>query len=388
MLNRFLNWLVSRIRGDVHIWIVVLFLTLFSVLVVYSSTGSLAYLKKSGNTEYYLFRQLMFIAVGLVLMYLIHRINYIYFLRISQLLLYISIPMLILTYLLGPSINEARRWLVLPGTGFTFQTSDLAKLAIIMYLARGLSKKQDEVKNFKTTFLPLAGAIVVICLLIAPSDLSTAVVILISSVLMLFIGRSKISHILGFLAVLIVAGSLSILIAFQLGAPGRVATWKSRIESYFNEEEESYQAQQAKIAIAKGELLGQGPGHSRQKNFLPNPYSDFIYAIIIEEYGLIGGIFIIFLYLYLLFRTVRIVLKSDKTFGALLAVGLSIMLVLQAFINMAVATNLLPVTGLTLPLISMGGTSVLISSISLGIILSVSRYIEENEKNNTAGVTA
>lgn len=373
-----MNWLLSRIKGDIHIWMIVLTLTIISVIEVYSSTGMIAYVKRAGNTEYYLFRQLTFIIIGFLFMYATHKINYIYFSRVAQILIWLSFPLMLLTYLFGPSINEAKRWLVLPGTNFTFQTSDFVKLALIMYLARLLSKKQDVIKDFKSTFLPAAIAILSVCVIIAPSDLSTAALIFVSALFMLFIGRVKLSHISLFVATIVVVGLLSVFIAIKMGAPGRVDTWKARWESYTSDEGESYQAQQSKIAIARGELFGKMPGGSRQKNFLPNPYSDFIYAIIIEEWGMVGGVFVLFLYLYLLFRVIKMVIKLPNAFGALLSIGLSLSLVLQAFVNMGVATGLLPVTGLTLPLVSMGGTSVLFTSISFGIILSVSRYIEEN----------
>jgi len=383
-----MDWLLSRIKGDVHIWLAVFIMTAISIMEVYSSSGTLAYLKFSGNTEYYLFRQIVFILIGFLFMYGTHLINYVYFSRLAQILLIITFPLLILTYFFGPSINDARRWLVVPGTNLTFQTSDLAKLALIMYLARMLAKKQNVIKDFKKGFLPLAAAIFAVCALIAPANLSTSLLLFTSGVMMLVIGRVRTSHLVLFIGTIIIVGSLSIFLAIKLGSPGRVATWQSRLETFTGKGGDDYQAVQSKIAIANGEILGKGPGHSIQKNFLPNPYSDFIYAIIIEEWGIIGGIIIIILYLWLLFRSIRIVIKSPNAFGALLAVGLSMSLVLQAFINMAVSTSLLPVTGLTLPLISLGGTSVLFTSISLGIILSVSRHIEDNIENAKPEVLA
>jgi cell division protein FtsW len=373
-----MQWLLTKIKGDIYIWLIVLILTVFSVLAVYSSTGSLAYKYQSGNTEYYLFKQLSFIVLGLIMMYLAHTVNYLYYSRIGQILLYISIPLIILTYLYGPSINEARRWLALPGTNMHFQTSDIAKMALIIYLARMLSRRQDYIKDLKRSFIPLAGPVLIICVMIAPSDLSTSILIFVSSMVLLFIGRVSIKHLALLMATLIVVLTFVAFLAVQLGKPGRVDTWKARVESYFSEDGDSHQKKQANIAIANGGLFGRMPGNGTQKNFLPNPYSDFIYAIIIEEWGLIGGILMIFLYLWLLQRSILIVIKSPRAFGALLAVGLAVSLVMQAFINMCVNTGLLPVTGLTLPLVSMGGTSVIFTSISLGIILSVSRNIEEN----------
>lgn len=376
-----MNWLLSRIKGDVHIWFVVFIMTAISVMEVYSSSGTIAYIRYGGNTEYYLIRQIVFILIGLLFMYGAHLINYIYYSRLSQILIIISIPLLILTLFLGPSINEARRWLIIPGTNLTFQTSDLAKLALIMYLARMLSKRQKEIKDFKKGFLPLAIPVILVCGLIAPSNLSTALLLFASGIIMMIIGRVNFLHISLFVSTMIIIGTLAIFLALKLGSPGRITTWQNRIENFTGKGEDNYQKIQAKIAVANGELFGKGPGHSVQKNFLPNPYSDFIFAIIIEEWGFIGAFLIVILYLWLLFRSIRIVIKSPNAFGALLAVGLSMSLVFQAFINMGVATTLLPVTGLTLPMISLGGTSVLFTSISLGIILSVSRYIEENIEN-------
>lgn len=375
-----MKWLLNQTRGDFVIWTIVVVLSVFSLLAVYSSTGTLAYRYQAGNTEYYLFKHLLLLLFGIAIMYLCHLINYRYYSRIAQILLYLSIPLLILTYIFGVDIHNAKRWLVLPGVNITFQTSDLAKIALIMYTARMLSKKQGVIKEFKEAFLPITGAILLICGLIAPSDLSTAGLLFTTCILLLFIGRVNIKYmaILGLSGILII--SVYIGISSFGSNQGRIHTWKNRIESYLSEEGNTYQSRQAKIAIASGNLMGKGPGNSTQRNFLPNPYSDFIYAIIIEEYGLLGGLFVIFLYLVLLYRSIRIVIKSPGAFGALLAVGLSLSLVLQAMIHAGVNTHLLPVTGLTLPLVSMGGTSLWFTSISLGIILSVSRYIEEEEE--------
>lgn len=376
-----MQWLLNKTRGDIVIWMVVFILSIFSLLAVYSSTGTLAYKYHAGNTEYYLAKHFMLMLFGLVMMYLCHLIDYRYYSRIAQILLYLSVPLLILTYFLGLEINQAKRWLVLPGINLTFQTSDLAKLALIMFTARLLSKKQVIIKDFKKSFLPIMGAVIGICGLIAPADLSTSFILFASCTTLMFIGRVNLKY----LSLLMLSGvilmSIYIGIASLSGSENRIKTWQSRIENFMDKDKASYQSQQANIAIASGGIFGRGPGNSIQRNFLPNPFSDFIYAIIIEEYGLIGGIMIIFLYLVLLYRTIRIVVKSPRAFGALLAMGLSISLVLQAMINMGVATHLFPVTGLTLPLVSMGGTSLWFTSISLGIILSVSRHIEDFEEN-------
>jgi cell division protein FtsW len=375
--------------GDKMIWMVVISLFIFSMLAVYSATGTLAY-KMAVGSEKYLFKQIAMTFFGLALMFGTHMIDYKYYSRVAQILWYISIPLLLYTMFFGTELNDANRWITLPFVGLTFQTSDLAKLALIMFLARQLSLKQDNIGNFKESFIPILIPIVVTTLLIAPENLSTAVILFFTSVFVMFIGRIAIKHIAlvfasGLLVLVLFIGLLFLLPDSML--KGRSATWKHRVESYYRQMngdgadmEEDYQVMQAKIAIAKGGIIKVNPGGSDQKNFLPHPYSDFIYAIIIEEYGLLGGTFLMCLYLFVLFRCIRIVIKSPKAFGALLAVGLGIALVTQAMINMAVAVNLVPVTGVTLPLVSMGGSSVIFTSIAFGIILSVSRNVESEQQ--------
>ncbi|MDZ4847499.1 MAG: FtsW/RodA/SpoVE family cell cycle protein [Chitinophagales bacterium] len=379
--------LLKQLHGDKVIWFVVFLLSVFSLLAVYSSTGTLAYKYQQGNTEYYLLKHFSILVTGLGLMYFAHLVDYRYYSRISQLLLYLSIPLLILTYFIGTEINSADRWITLPIINLTFQTSDLAKLALIMFLARVISKKQDIIHDFKNAFIPVILPVVVICLLIAPANLSTALMLFTTSVLIMFIGRIKVAHIAAMGGIMLVSLALMIFILVKTTENNRVATWVNRIEAqYFTDADdaEPYQVVQSKIAIAKGGIFGNGPGNSHQRNFLPHPYSDMIYSIIIEEYGLIGGAFVVFLYLLFLFRAIKIVVKTPNAFGGLLAVGLSISLVLQAMINMAVAVNLVPVTGQTLPLVSMGGTSLFFTSISVGIILSVSREAEMPKENKDA----
>lgn len=374
------------------IWLVVMLLTIFSMLAIYSSTGTLAYKMQGGNTEYYLVKQLAMSAFGLLIMFGAHLIDYRYYSRIAQLLWIISIPLLIYTMFFGTEINEASRWITLPVVGFTFQTSDLAKLALIMFLARQLSLKQDQIDDFKQSFIPILIPIVLTAILIAPENLSTSLVLFCTCVFIMFLGRVALKHIFMLFGVSIVAMGLFVLLLFVLpdkALVGRMGTWKNRIENYTSagkEVEESYQVQQAKIAIAKGGVFTLNPGGSDQRNFLPHPYSDFIYAIIIEEYGLAGGAFILSLYLFFLYRCIRIVIKTPKAFGALLAVGLGVALVIQAMINMGVAVNLLPVTGVTLPLVSMGGSSVIFTSVAFGIILSVSRQVELEEEKDVEDV--
>ncbi len=359
-------------------------LSLFGILAVYSSTGTLAYSKQSGNTEFYLIKQGGMLLLGLFIMWLSHLVDYRYYSRLSQILLFIAIPLLFYTLVFGSNLNDARRWITLPLIGLSFQTSDLAKLAIIMYIARFLSKRQDEIDNSKKTFWPIVASIIIICGLIAPANLSTALVLFMTCMVLLFIGRIPIKSLLGLSGIASIFFGIMLVVIINLPGQGRIQTWKSRIESFSNKKDASgsYQNQQAKIAIAKGGIFGVGPGKSSQRNFLPSPYADFIFAIILEEYGMIGGLFLVFLYLFFLFRCIKIVIKSPKTFGALLAVGLAFSLVIQAFINMGVAVNILPVTGLPLPLVSMGGTSTLFTSLAFGIILSVSRFIEEEKEED------
>ncbi len=375
------TWLDKHFKGDRTIWLIVFILSIFSLLAVYSSTGTLAYKYQSGNTEYYLIKHLIILAFGLALMYGAHLVKYTYYSKISRVALWLTVPLLVLTIVLGTNLNEASRWLTLPGTNITFQTSDFAKLALIMYVARMLSKKQDEIHNFRTAFLPVMAPVFLVCALILPANFSTSAVVFLSACYLMFIGRIRMKFILGMAGIGVVGFGLFILIALATGHTGRIETWKSRIEKFSGSEDtDNYQADQAKIAIAGGGFFGKFPGNSVQRNFLPHPYSDFIYAIIIEEYGLLGGVFILFLYLLLFFRVIRFIHHSPMAFGTLLAAGCAFMLVFQALINMAVAVNLFPVTGQPLPLVSMGGTSIWFTSLSLGIVLSVSSQVEKEKK--------
>jgi cell division protein FtsW len=375
--------LLRYFKGDRAIWIIVLSLSLLSLAAVYSSIVMLAYKHHEGDTEYYLFKHLRLIILGFILMYITHRVKYTYFSRISQIMLIISVPLLMYTLLRGANLNEASRWISIPGTGLTFQTSDFAKLSLIMYLARVLTQKQNEITEFRTILIHIMIPVAVICGLILPANFSTSALLFITSLILMFIGRVKLKYIGGVLGIGVLGFVL--LLGVATIAPKtlpRAATWKQRIVSYVSGDEEvdqdkNYQANLAKIAIATGGIVGKGAGNSTQRNFLPHPYSDFIYAIVVEEYGLLGGIVIVLLYLMLLFRGVSVSTKSEKTFGTLLAFGLSFSLIFQGMINMAVAVNLFPVTGQPLPFLSMGGTSLLFSSIAIGIILSVSKETAE-----------
>ena len=382
-----MNWLNQYTKGDKTIWIIVFILSLVSLLAVYSSTGTLAYKNQEGNTQYYLFKHLVILLFGILLMFITHRIPYNYYSRIAQIALFITIPLLLITLLTGTNLNQASRWIALPGTNLTFQTSDFAKLALIMYVARALARKQENIKDFKSAFLPIMFPVILVCGLILPANFSTAAVLFTTSLLLMFIGRVNMKYIGIMIAAGAVCLAIFLLIAKNFGHSTRIQTWENRIENFSKkgDSDANYQVDQAQIAIATGGITGKGPGHSTQRNFLPHPYSDFIYAIIIEEYGLIGGIFMVFLYLMLLGRTVMIVKKSPKAFAALLAVGCSFSLVFQALINMAVAVHLFPVTGQTLPLVSMGGTSLWFTSIAIGILLSVSRNIENETEEEEGG---
>lgn len=384
----------SKTKGDKVIWGIVVMLTMMSLLVVYSSTGSLAY-KLSKSTESYLFKQFVFIAVGLLIIYFAHRVNYTIYSRVAVFIFLTSIPLLLYTLVFGASLNEASRWIKLPIINLTFQTSDFAKLGLFMYLGRQLSRKQEVIKDFKKGFIPLILPVAIICMLIAPANLSTALLVGATSLLLMFIGRVNFKHIA--LVIAIAAIPVMILIGVAgayydkeekkskelpaIFTKGRTGTWIKRVQNfmYAGKEETAYQVQQAKIAIAKGGWVGLGPGNSESRNFLPHPYSDFIYAVIIEEYGLIGGAFVLFVYLAFLFRCIRIFKNCPFAFGAFLALGLSFTLVIQAMANMAVNVNLFPVTGVTLPLISMGGSSFLFTCLAIGIILSVARNVEQME---------
>jgi cell division protein FtsW len=366
--------LVNKIKGDKVIWMIVFILSILSLLAVYSSTGALAY-NKEVSTAYFLIKHLLILAFGIILMYLAHLIKYTYFSRLFQIALYIAIPLLILTLFIGMNLNEAKRALPLP-FNLSFQTSDLAKLTLIMYLARSLTKKQEVIKDFKSAFVPIMLPVLIVCGLILPSNLSTAAMLFVTSLVLMFIGRVNMKYIMILVGISVAAFAIFILILSSLpeDRQGRLGTWKSRLENRGSDYE---QVQQAQIAVATGGIFGKGPGNSSQRNFLPHAYSDFIFAIILEEYGLVGGTVVVFLYLILFFRAVKIVTKTPRNFGAFLTVGVAFSLVFQAFINMGVAVHLLPVTGQPLPLISMGGTSIWFTSLSIGIILSVSKEIQQ-----------
>jgi cell division protein FtsW len=374
--------LLNKTKGDRIIWGVVIVLSLVSIMAVYSSTGSLAYRLNKGHTEIYLIKQIGTLLAGMGIIYLSHKLKYTVYSKIAIILFAISIPLLLYTLAFGTTLNEGSRWIRVPVVGVTFQTSDLAKLGLFMFLARQLSKIQNDLDNLKRIAINIFAPVIIICGLIALANLSTALMIAFSCGVLFFIGRIRFKHLL----ILGVAGIILFAAIFtfsKITGIGRAATWEARIKNFSSDKKDDvpFQVQQAKIAIAQGMLLGKGAGNSSQRNFLPHPYSDMIYPIIIEEYGLIGGFGLLFLYLLFLWRSILIFRRCPFAFGAFLAVGLSFTLVFQAFLNMGVAVNLLPVTGLTLPLVSMGGSSIWFTCFAIGIILSVSKFVEEAEPN-------
>jgi len=352
-------------------------LCLCSILAVYSSGVYMAYNARGGNTEFYLVQQVLFVGFGLFCLYISYRFNYMFYSRLAPILMVITVPLLIYTLGFGTGYHDARRWITIPGINKTIQTSDIAKISLIIYLARTLSIKQDVIKDFSSAFVPIIFPVALICSLIAPADLSTAMLLFATSVLMMIIGRVSLKYIFLMVFVGVLAMLFLILIGTIWPEVVRLETWISRLTDFFHNTDGGWQIQHSKTAIANGGWLGLGPGGSMQRYYLPSASADFIYSIICEEYGIVGGATLLLLYLGLLYRCVCIVTRCHKTFGALLAVGLCVNIVFQAFANIAVSVHLVPVTGLTLPMVSMGGTSILFTCISLGIILSVSRYVEE-----------
>ena len=371
-------------RGDRYLWGLIAFFMLLSLLSVYSSSVGVAYSSHHGNTFYFLRTQFIMLMLGLLIIVVTHWIPYIKYMQFATIGLVVAVILLVITLFAGVSINEATRWLEIPGIGLRLQTSDLAKVALVIYLARGLTVYQHDLNNFSVVTMKLVVPVGIVCVLIMSENLSTAAMIFMISMIILFIGRVPIRFLLTY-AGLGLAGVIlfaSLLLVFKK-EDNRVQVWKNRIEAYFSGEsspDADYQANQAKIAISTGKLFGKLPGKSTQRNLLPQSNSDFIFAIIVEEYGLFGALIVIMAYLALMFRGVQIARKCDYAFPALMVLGLTIMIVFQAFLNMLVAVGLFPVTGQTLPMISWGRTSVMVISFSLGAILSVSRVMNARER--------
>lgn len=366
-----------NLKGDKVIWGVIISLSLFSVLLVYSTAG-----------WKYLFSHLIKLSVGLFFLYQVHKIKFKYFAKIGVLGFIVSIILLLLVFVIGVTVNGASRWLSIAGV--QFQPSDIAKLSILLFMARQLSKYRNEIKDFKFLFLYVLAPLIVVCSLILPNNFSTSALIFLNGLVLMFIAKVNIKYIasiigLGIFGALFIYGIAKISPELSNKVMPRSATWVSRVDSYFNTKEvkkldQDYQQQQALVAIYNGGFSGVGPGKSIQRNILPYSSSDFIFAIMVEEYGLlIGAIFPMLLYLILFYRALRISTKIASVFGGLICVGLMFSLVFQAFVNMLVSVGVLPVTGQTLPLISMGGTSILFTCITLGIVLSVSNDTSDRE---------
>lgn len=379
----------NYLRGDKVIWAIMFLLSLLSILVVYSAVVTLAYKFKQGNSEVYLLKHFIIVALGFGIAYMFHKIKYTNFSKMAQIGFILSIPLLIYTLLKGVSAGEASRWLEIPGLGLTFQSSDIAKLMLLMYVARILAIKGNELQDFKSVSRNLLLPIGIVCVLILPANFSTAALLFFNCLLLMFLGGINLKIILKICGICVLLATMFfswVWLAPETIPGGRGTTWKARIENFSKGDSKSnYQSEQAKIAIATG-VIGKGPGNSTQRAFLPQASSDFIYAIIIEEYGLMMGFLLLFLYMILLYRGIKIMRDNDKPFGGLVAIGLSFSLVFQALVNMAVAVNLFPVTGQPLPLISMGGTSIWFTMISLGIILSVSRGVSDKEEEKLEAV--
>ncbi|MDG1161395.1 MAG: FtsW/RodA/SpoVE family cell cycle protein [Flavobacteriaceae bacterium] len=374
----------KHIKGDRTIWALVAILALFSFMPVYSASANLVSIV-GGSTLGYLVKHVVLLIMGFAIIYAVHKIPYRYFSGGSVLLLPVVFFLLIYTLAQGTTIGGAyaSRWIRIPFIGVGFQTSTLAGVVLMVYTARYLAKNKDLKIIFKESLIQLWVPVALILMLILPANFSTTAIIFSMILIVAFIGGYPLKYIGYILGAGFVVLALFILIAkaFPDAMPNRVNTWGNRIENFSNSDgQEAYQVEKAKIAIATGGILGKGPGKSIQKNFLPQSSSDFIYAIIVEEYGLVGAALIVFVYFLLLFRIFIIVKKATTIFGTLLVVGVGLPIIFQAGINMAVATNLFPVTGQTLPLISSGGTSIWMTCFALGMILSVSASKTETEE--------
>lgn len=398
-------------RGDKPLWIIVAALFLVSLLVVYSATAAIAYRDVDGNTSYYLFRQARFIMIGFFVIIVVHWIDYKYYARYAKALFQLSLVLVILAYLIGITLNDAARWIKIPGLGFTFQPSELLKVTLVVVIAQQLGIRQGAISKIPilppltpagwgrnpqrsfdiwyNTTRPLILPVVMATLVVLPSNFSTAAILWVSCIIMLMIGRVRQSE-LNRLNLLALVSCLLLVGGMYLAGVGRAHTWVNRVVQFVapteavtdtkQSSQDSYQVQQAEIAIASGGVIGKGPGNSTQRSQLPHPYSDFAYAFIIEEYGIMGGIIVFVLYLWIFYRAGLIVRRCNRPSQGLVVLGLSLIVTMQAFVNMAVSVGLMPVTGQPLPLISMGGSSVLFTCIAMGMILGVSRESEREQQ--------
>ena len=414
-----MNVINKIMKGDKVIWIVALILSIISLIVVYSATSVLAVSKYEGNTGRLMMKHLGMLIFGILMMIGASRINYKRYAKIALLLMIPSLALLLYTLVFGRNINDASRSINLGG--FSFQPSEMAKIILITYLSRQIIMMEGSVYLFKDFLIKLAAPILLTAALIFSENLSTALILVLVCMVLLFIGRVKILHILALIGICIIgmaaylgfdAAKTSILnnrgvkaqqealakgesIEIYKVRQNRIQTWTNRLKSMGEDKEKvdpfddkHLQRTYADIAVASSSVFGKGPGKSEQRNFLPHPYSDFIYAIIVEEYGLIGGIVVLLLYVILFTRVLRIVIKRPLSFGALMAFGLGFLVILQAMINMGVSIGLLPVTGQPLPMVSMGGTSLMATGLILGMILSVTRSMEDEEMNKEQEIQA
>ncbi len=377
------GWLTKTFKGDRVIWALVVVFMIYSLLAVYSSSVSVAYLKHGGNTSFFLRSQLIILALSLGIIVLVHYLPYRIYYRLAGIILLFSIGLLALTFVFGVRVNDAVRAINIPGVG-RLQSSDVAKLALVIYLARVLGQFKDKLNDFMLVTKFMMVPVVIVCGLIMPENLSTAVMVFGISMIIMFIGRVPIKFLLAYVGIAVVGVVIFASVLIMVSDDNRVATWERRIKAHFSskvDDDSNYQSNQAKIAISTGGLFGKAPGKSTQRNMLPQSNSDFIFAIIIEEYGLLfGAIPLILAYMILLFRGITIVKKCDTAFPAYLVMGLIVMISVQAMINMLVAVGLFPVTGQTLPMVSWGRTSALVMSVSIGAILSVSRVVNARMK--------
>lgn len=373
-------WVQRHLEGDAVVWGAAIVLALLSLLEVYSTIGLLAYRNKAYNTEHYLLERMFFLVLGLGAMYVVHRIPPRFFSQVANLALVVSIVLLVLTLMVGTRVNDASRWLRLPGLPISFQPSDMSKMALILFSARFLARHQMHIDTWRQVILPLALTTGVVCLLILPANFSTAAMLFFIVLLMMFVARVPIKHILALTGIALAALMLTILLLSRI--PGsRVSTWKARIESFTSsDKKQSLQSEYARMAIATGRITGSGPGNNPYRYLLPQGSSDFIFSMIAGEWGFIGSAFVVLIYLVLMFRSVRIALGCTSAFPLFLAIGIGLMITVQAFINMLVGATLLPVTGQPLPLVSMGGTGTIFTCVALGMLLSISRHNKIQKK--------
>ena len=371
--------MLSLLKGDKYIWGLVIFFSVMSLFIVYSSTSSLAYSKFGGNTELHLIKQISFMFLGYVALLVTYFLNYMKYSKLAPIFLIVSIVLLLFTITNGVRINDATRWLRIPFIGMTFQTSDLAKISLILFVAREISRHQEKIKSLRV-FLSLIFPILLVCGLILPSDLSTAAMLFAICCVMMFVGRINAKYIYGLLIIALFLFAIMIFAGMLMPDVIRVDTWIARINDFVTNTEGVHQVREAKIAISNGKLFGVGPGNSFQKYYIPHPYSDLVFAFIIEEYGLIlGTLMTAGAFMFLLWRSIGLITLSPLTFGSMIVLGMTLLLVFQALINMAVAVHLVPVTGMAMPFYSLGGTSTILSFVSIGIILCVSKYIVKEQ---------